>query len=99
MTSPRNGSFHSAREGAAALAAAARAAANQSPDPVQLRREQLRQMLPATVDYLRRRRADLIRPTDIDDYVAIGWLEWQGGSLRLTETGNNVCAQLGLRKR
>jgi hypothetical protein len=61
---------------------------------MQRRREQLRQDLPRTVDYLRRCRADLIRPHDIDAYVLFGWLEWQGGSLRLTETGHNVCAQV-----
>ena len=30
----------------------------------------------------------------IDDCVALNWLEWHGGALRLTTTGDNVCKQL-----
>jgi len=30
----------------------------------------------------------------IADYVALDWLEWQGGGLRLTVTGRNVCNQV-----
>jgi hypothetical protein len=51
------------------------------------------------VDYLRRRRADLIDESLIDDYVKLQWLEWHGGGLRLTVTGQNVCAQLTTRSR
>jgi hypothetical protein len=58
------------------------------------RKEALRGALPATVDLLVRRRAGEIDDGDIEDYVALNWLEWHGGSLRLTETGRNVCAQL-----
>jgi hypothetical protein len=58
------------------------------------RLERLREALPATVDCLSRRRADLIDEAFIDDYVALHWLEWNGGSLRLTITGSNVCQQL-----
>jgi hypothetical protein len=58
------------------------------------RLEQLREALPATVDCLTRRRADLIQEGYIDDYVALHWLEWNGGGLRLTITGSNVCQQL-----
>ena len=39
------------------------------------RQERLRETLPATVDYLRRRRADLIDESLIDDYVKLQWLE------------------------
>ena len=35
--------------------------------------------------------------SDIDDYVAMNWLEWNGGGLRLTTTGDNVCKQLAPR--
>lgn len=59
-----------------------------------LRREQLRQQLLATVDSLHRRRADLVPEGFIADYVALGWLEWNGGALRTTLTGTNVCNQL-----
>lgn len=57
-------------------------------------RERLRQALPATVDRLHHRQADQIDDSDIDAYVKLNWLEWQGGGLRLTITGRNVCAQL-----
>jgi hypothetical protein len=46
------------------------------------------------VDLLHRRRADLIGDGTISDYVALHWLEWNGGGLRLTATGRNVCDQL-----
>jgi hypothetical protein len=64
-----------------------------------LRREALRNALLGTVDLLKRRRACEIAERDIDDYVALNWLEWNGGGLRLTTTGANVCKQLteGLR--
>jgi hypothetical protein len=61
------------------------------------RREALRAALPATADLLKRRRAAEIDPVDIDDYVAMNWLEWNGGGLRLTTTGDNVCKQLAPR--
>jgi hypothetical protein len=61
------------------------------------RRESLRAALPATADLLKRRRAAEIAPADIDDYVAMNWLEWNGGGLRLTTTGDNVCKQLAPR--
>ena len=59
----------------------------------------LRSALPATVEFLGRRRADLIDGALIERYVALNWLEWHGGSLRLTVTGRNVCAQLSSRPR
>jgi hypothetical protein len=58
------------------------------------RREQLRATLLSTVDLLQRRRADLIDEGAISDYVAMHWLEWNGGALRLTVTGKNICDQL-----
>ena len=58
------------------------------------RRDALREALPTTVELLRRRRASDIAERDIDDYVALNWLEWTGGGLRLTAVGENVCKQL-----
>jgi hypothetical protein len=58
------------------------------------RRDALRDALPTTVELLRRRRAADIAERDIDDYVALNWLEWNGGGLRLTAVGENVCKQL-----
>ncbi|MEJ8822006.1 hypothetical protein WKW80_08140 [Variovorax humicola] len=57
-------------------------------------RERLRQALPETVDRLKRRHADQIDAADIEAYVALNWLEWHGGGLRLTITGSNIRAQL-----
>lgn len=58
------------------------------------RREALRNALLDTVDLLKKRRASDIAPSDIDDYIALDWFEWNGGSLRLTDVGRNVCKQV-----
>jgi hypothetical protein len=55
--------------------------------------EQLRQTLLETVGLLWRRRASEIPAGFIDDYVTLDWLEWRGGSLRLTVIGENVSRQ------
>ena len=54
----------------------------------------LRGALLSTVDLLHHRRAGEIAERDIDDYVALNWLEWNGGSLRLTTVGDNIRRQL-----
>ncbi len=59
-----------------------------------LRRELLRNQLPGTVDALLRCRADLVPEGFIADYVALDWLEWNGGALRITLTGSNICKQM-----
>lgn len=64
------------------------------PSPEAIRREALRDGLLVTVDLLKQRRAADIAETAIDEYVALNWLEWHGGSLRLTTTGENMCRQL-----
>ena len=64
-----------------------------APGPM-LRREALRNNLLVTVDALRRRRADLVPEGFIADYVALDWLEWNGGTLRVTLTGTNICKQI-----
>jgi hypothetical protein len=58
------------------------------------RRDHLRATLLPTVDLLHRRRADLIGDGMIADYVALHWLEWNGGALRLTATGQGICDQI-----
>ncbi len=58
------------------------------------RQDLLRAALLGTVDLLKRRRAADIHSGYIEDYVALHWLEWHGGSLRLTTTGQNVCKHL-----
>lgn len=65
-----------------------------APLPAAARRDMLRDRLLATVDLLKQRRAAEIAEGYIDEYVALHWMEWQGGSLRLTTTGENVCKHL-----
>lgn len=60
------------------------------------RRANLRDGLQSTADALHRRRASEIAADAIDDYVSLNWLEWWGGALRLTITGENVCRQTRL---
>ena len=56
-------------------------------------KERLRQALPAAVELLRTRQAGLIGAVEIEEFVALNWLEWHGGTLRLTVTGSNVVSQ------
>lgn len=65
-----------------------------TPHPAPNRTDTLRNELLVTVDALHRRRADLVSETLIDDYVALNWMEWKGGTLQLTQTGKNVCEQM-----
>lgn len=62
--------------------------------PPASRQEVLRATLLSTADLLKRRCAGQIGDDLIDAYVSMGWLEWNGGSLRLTEVGMNLCRQL-----
>jgi hypothetical protein len=62
--------------------------------PPALRQVALRDELLATVNLLKQHRAAEIVDGYIDNYVALNWLEWNGGSLQLTVTGDNVCKQL-----
>jgi hypothetical protein len=63
---------------------------NRLPSP---RVELLREALVDTVGLLLRRRAADIPIGYIDDYVTLNWLEWHGGTLRLTTTGENISRQ------
>lgn len=63
--------------------------------PVPLTRlDTLREALVACVDLLKRRRADLIPPGDIDEFIDLDWMVWKGGTLSLTLTGSNICRQV-----
>jgi hypothetical protein len=57
------------------------------------RLDELRDALVACVERLKQRRADLIPPKDIDDFIALDWMVWDGGNLSLTLTGSNICRQ------
>ena len=61
------------------------------------RRAQLHFEFLTTVDSLQRRRTDLVSEGFIEDYVALHWLEWNGGALRLTVAGTNMCEQMRAR--
>ena len=62
--------------------------------PSRLSREALMSGLLNTVHLIERRRCSEIEDGYIDGYVALNWMEWNGGSLRLTVTGQNVRKQL-----
>jgi hypothetical protein len=61
------------------------------------RLEALREALVACVDLLKQRRADLIPPGDIDEFIDLDWMVWDGGNLTLTLTGSNICRQARIR--
>ena len=50
----------------------------------------LQDSLLATVDALSRRRACDIPEQTIDRFVAMRWLQWNGGNLRLTAAGEEI---------
>ncbi len=54
----------------------------------------LQDSLLATVDLLSRRRACDIPEQTIDRFVAMRWLQWNGGSLRLTESGEAMLVKV-----
>ncbi len=54
----------------------------------------LQESLLATVDALSRRRACDIPEQTIDRFVALRWLQWNGGTLRLTATGEEMVVKV-----
>ena len=54
----------------------------------------LHDSLLATVDALSRRRACDIPEQTIDRFVALRWLQWSGGSLRLTAAGEEMVVKV-----
>jgi hypothetical protein len=63
------------------------------------RRDHLQSTFPWSVDLLYLRRAAQIGDGMIEDYVALHWLEWYGGALRVTVTGQNICDQISAETR
>lgn len=59
-----------------------------------VRQEALRALLPDATDLLHKNRAAEIGDDVIDDFVALSWMEWDGGALRTTATGLNICRQV-----
>jgi hypothetical protein len=62
--------------------------------PATLPRATLMGALLNTASLIEHRRCGEIADGYIDGYVALNWIEWNGGSLRLTETGQNIRKQL-----
>lgn len=60
------------------------------PAPRPRRIELLRERLPAVVTQLERRRLDLVEEGFVADYLALRWLVWCDGDLRLSEIGRIV---------
>ena len=54
----------------------------------------LQDSLLATVDLLSRRRACDIPEQTIDRFVALRWLQWNGGNLRLTAVGEEMLVKV-----
>ena len=66
----------------------------QTLSPPSDRQQLLFDALLTTVDQLQRCRAAEIPEGYIEDYVALDWLKWDAGALRLTAGGDQVCKQL-----
>lgn len=64
-----------------------------APPALPTRLDTLRDALVHCVDLLKQRRADLIPPSDIDEFIDLDWMVWDGGNLTLTLTGSNICRQ------
>lgn len=54
---------------------------------------EIREALPGAARDLAQCRADRIGDDLIDRFVALDWMEWRGGALKLTQVGLNVIAQ------
>ncbi len=57
------------------------------------RQNDLRTELRRVADLLKLKRAGEISESVLNELVFLSWLEWSGGSLRLTTTGANICRQ------
>jgi len=58
-----------------------------TPRPAPVVTEQICNAFVTAADELLRRRAGLIAESDIDDFIALGWMDWDAGSLRITPLG------------
>ena len=54
----------------------------------------LQQALLTTVDALMRRRACDVPEQTIEQLISLRWLQWNGGSLRLTEAGETMVVKV-----
>lgn len=65
--------------------------------PAPIITEQTCEAFAAAADALLQRRADRIPESAIDDFVALGWLNWHGGSLRITPLGQMALLRIRTR--
>jgi hypothetical protein len=65
-----------------------------APQRSKLSREALTEAFVQTAELIDKRRCSEIGEGYIEGYVALNWMEWNGGSLRLTETGQNIRKRL-----
>ena len=59
--------------------------------------ETLCELFATTADALARHRVGEIPERAIDDFVALGWLRWHGGSLRVTPLGEMALLRIRTR--
>ncbi len=57
------------------------------------RQSELRAALPHIQNLLKTNQAGQIGDDVIDELVKCFWMEWDGGALKLTATGLNICRQ------
>ncbi len=60
------------------------------------RQGELRAALPRIQSLLKTNQAGQIGDDVIDELVKCFWMEWDGGALKLTATGLNICRQFTL---
>jgi len=59
--------------------------------------EQICDAFVSAADALLLRRANRIAEKDIDDFVALGWMDWHAGSLRITPLGQMALLRIRTR--
>ena len=59
--------------------------------------EQTCEAFASAADALLLRRANRIPESDIEDFVALGWMDWHGGSLRVTPLGQMALLRIRAR--
>ena len=59
--------------------------------------ERICEALVFAADELLRRRANLIPEEGVDTFVALGWMDWHGGSLRITPLGQMALLRIRTR--
>ena len=69
----------------------------QTTTPAPLITERLCEAFAAAADALSMRQANRIPEKAIDDFLALGWMQWHGGSLRITPLGQMALLRIRTR--